>query len=67
MQNIVAGLQAARQPQAQQGGGAAMREALRMGVECLRNWKILHPEDFDELDERAVALLKAALATKEPK
>ena len=44
-----------------------LREALRMGVECLRNWKILHPEDFDDLDERAVALLKAALATKETK
>jgi len=44
-----------------------LREALRMGVECLRNQKSLHPEDFDELDERAVALLKAALATKEPK
>lgn len=40
-----------------------LREALRMGVECLRNQKSLHPEDFDELDERAVALLKAALAT----
>ena len=44
-----------------------LREALRMGVECLRNQKSLHPEDFDELDELAVALLKAALATKEPK
>ena len=54
------------QPQVQQGGSDA-REALRLGVECLRNWKILHPEDFDELDERAVALLKAALATKERK
>lgn len=46
-----------------------LREALRMGVECLRNWKILHPEDFDSLDERAIRLmktaLKTALATKE--
>ncbi len=63
-----AALQASRQPQAQQAvaeGAGDVREALRMGIECLRNWKVLHPENYDATDERAVALLKAALAKEQ--
>ena len=66
---VRAALQASRQPQVQQavaeGAGDLTQEAVRSAIESLRRLKNMSREYFDALDERALTLLLAALATKE--
>jgi hypothetical protein len=42
-----------------------MREALKLALEALENWKHAYPDEFDEFDEDALKAIKETLAQPE--